>query len=61
MPHIPTTAYPAGLPDGAYHLDADHRNTFRLPYTFDDDYLIYHRTVPATDTATAVIMLRSGA
>lgn len=53
MPHIPITAYPAGLPDGAYHLDADHRNTFRLPYTLDDDYLIYHQTVPATDTAAA--------
>lgn len=55
MPHVPPSSYPPNLPKGAFHLDADHAFTYRLPRTLDEDYIIYFLNIQATESTAARI------
>ena len=39
MPHVDPSQYPVDLPDGAFHIDVDHVDQYRLARTIDEDYL----------------------
>ena len=41
MPYVDPTTFPADIPEGAWHLDADDVEDFRLPRTLDTDFLLF--------------------
>ena len=47
MPYVDPANYPAGIPEGAFHLDQDDEHDYRFPRTMDHDFLLYlaHRVL----------------
>ena len=41
MPHVDPTNYPTNLPEGAFHLDTDEVDDWRLPRSLDHDYVLW--------------------
>ena len=41
MPYVDPANYPAGIPEGAFHLDQDDEHDYRFPRTMDHDFLLY--------------------
>ena len=55
MPHVDPSQYPVDLPEGAFHIDVDHVDQYRLARSIDEDYLLFFRSgTAATATAAAV-------
>ena len=50
MPFIDPANYPAGIPEGGFHLDQDDEHDYRLPHDMDHDLLLYQTT--GTDGVT---------
>ena len=41
MPYVDPANYPAGILEGAFHLDQDDEHDYRFPRTMDHDFLLY--------------------
>lgn len=44
MPYVDPANFPADIPEGAFHLDANDANDFRLPIGLDTDVFLYQDT-----------------